>query len=43
MTKDQYDQLSDRDKLFMDVLLSIDAGVRKLGVDISRDLQETIH
>lgn len=40
MTKEAYESLSDRDKLFMDVLLSMDASLRKLGQDISRDLEE---
>jgi hypothetical protein len=40
MTKDQYDSLDAKDKLFMDVLLDIARSLRVLQADISRDIEE---
>jgi hypothetical protein len=42
MTTDDYKTLSERDRLFCDILLDIAAGIRALRQDISRDIEETL-
>lgn len=42
MTKDDYDKLSDRDKIFANLLLDIAHSLRQLHADIRRDLEEAV-
>jgi len=42
MTKEQYAFLTEKEKIFADILLDIAQGIRRLREDISRDIEETL-
>lgn len=42
MKKEDYDLLTEKEKVFVDILLEISADLKKLTQDISRDLEDCV-